>query len=71
VKKPEPFLRRLFQAAVEIINKKLPKATFIDFHRCGSFHRPPLPEPFFLFGSFSFFVQIRLPSRNNSRHDRL
>jgi hypothetical protein len=63
VKKPEPFLRRLFQAAVEIINKKLPKATFIDFHRCGSFHRPPLPEPFFLFGSFSFFVE-KIPSHN-------
>jgi hypothetical protein len=32
VGKPERFLRRLFQAAVEIIKQKSPKATFIDFH---------------------------------------
>jgi hypothetical protein len=38
VGKPERFLRRLFQAAVEIIKQKSPKATFIDFHSCGSFH---------------------------------
>jgi len=49
VGKPERFLRRLFQAGVEIIKKKLPRASFVDFHSCGSFHRP-----FFLFGSFSF-----------------
>ena len=30
-------MRRLFQAAVEIIKKKLPKATDIDFHGCGSY----------------------------------
>ncbi len=74
VKKLAPFLRRLFQAAVEIIKKKLPKATFLDFHGCGSFHRPPLPNfslLFFLFGSFSFFVEIEAPTKNNSRHDRL
>jgi hypothetical protein len=34
---------RLFQAAVEIIKKKSPKATFVDFHGCVSFHRHPLP----------------------------
>ena len=39
VGKPERFLRRLFQAAVEIIKKKLPKASFVDFQSCGSFHR--------------------------------
>jgi hypothetical protein len=30
---------------VEIINKKPPKATFVDFHRYGIFHslsRPPI-----------------------------
>jgi len=53
VKKLAPFLRRLFQAAVEIIKKKLPKATFLDFHGCGSFHRPPLPN-------FSFFLVLFL-----------
>jgi len=40
VEKPERFARRLFQAAVEIIKKKPPEATFSDFHGCGSFHRP-------------------------------
>jgi hypothetical protein len=46
VGKPERFLRRLFQAAVEIIKKKLPKASFADFHSCGSFHSalPPVRE---------------------------
>jgi hypothetical protein len=63
VKKPEPFLRRLFQAAVEIINKKLPKATFIDFHGCVSFHRPPLPN-------LSFFLVLFLSlSRYDSREE--
>ena len=39
VGKPERFLRRLFQAAVEIFKKKLPEASFVDFRSCGSFHR--------------------------------
>jgi len=42
VKKSERFLRRLFQAAVEIIKKISPKASLFDFHGGGSFHRPPL-----------------------------
>jgi len=58
VKKPERFLRRLFQAAVEITKKKSPKASFVDFHGCGSFHRPPLPLASFFFGSFSFFPKF-------------
>jgi hypothetical protein len=34
---------------VEIIKKMVPKATLIDFHNCGSFHRLPLPKvSFFL-----------------------
>jgi len=37
VEKPERFLRRLFQAAVEMIKKKSPKATLIHFHGGGSF----------------------------------
>jgi len=28
---------------VEIIKKKLPKATFVDFHSCGIFHSPSRP----------------------------
>ena len=51
---------RVFQAAEEIIKKMVPKATLVDFLGCGSFHKRPLPQ-FFLFGSFSFFVQIRAP----------
>jgi hypothetical protein len=54
VEKPERFLRRLFQAAVEIIKKKSPKATFSDFHGCGSFHRPLLS---FFFASFFFLCE--------------
>jgi len=37
VEKPERFVRRLFQAAEEIM-KELPKASLSDFHGCGSFH---------------------------------
>jgi hypothetical protein len=50
VGKPERPWRRLFQAAVEIIKKKLPKASLVDFLGCGSFHRLLL----FLFCSFCF-----------------
>jgi len=28
---------------VEIINKKPPQATFVDFHSCGIFHSPSRP----------------------------
>jgi hypothetical protein len=35
-----------------------PKATFFDFHGCGSFHRLSPSERFFLFACFSFFVKI-------------
>ena len=56
VGKPERFSRRLFQAAVEIIKKKLPKASFVDFHSCGSFHR----LFFFFFGSFFFLNEFPL-----------
>jgi hypothetical protein len=38
VGKPERFVRRLFQAAEEIIKKKLPKASLADFLGGGSFH---------------------------------
>ncbi len=69
VGKPERFLRRLFQAAVEIIKKKLPEASFVDFHSCGSFHR----LFFYFFGSFFFFflngvslVENRAESRYES-----
>jgi hypothetical protein len=43
VKKSATFFRRLFQAAVEIIKKISPKASSVDFHGCGSFHRPLAP----------------------------
>jgi len=72
VKKSERFVRRLFQAAVEIINKKSPKASFIDFHGCGSFHKLPLPPAFFLF--WFFFLSLCLHREvveNISRQDRL
>jgi hypothetical protein len=63
VKKPERLLHRLFQAAVEIIKKKMPKATLFDFHGCGSFHRPPLPQ-------LSFFLVLFL-SLQKHEPDRL
>jgi len=47
VEKPERFLRRLFQAAVEMIKKKSPKATLIHFHGGGSFHSAFRPACFF------------------------
>jgi len=59
VEKPERFLRRLFQAAVEIIKKKSPKATFFDFHGCSSFHRLPFLSFLLL---FSFFVKNPISS---------
>jgi hypothetical protein len=45
-------LRRLFQAAVEIIKKKSAEATFVDFHGCGQF--PQALWVSFFFGSFFF-----------------
>jgi hypothetical protein len=47
VEKPERFLRRLFQAAVEMIKKKSPKATLIHFHGGGSLHSAFRPACFF------------------------
>jgi len=37
VEKPERFVRRLFQAAVEIVEKKSPKADFSRFPRLRQF----------------------------------
>jgi len=45
---------------VEIIKKKSPKATFVDFHGCGSFHRLPLPP-------VSFFLLLFLSLRERCR----
>jgi hypothetical protein len=36
----------LSKQLVEIIKKKLPKATFIDFHSSGSFHSDSRPPDF-------------------------
>ena len=63
VKKPERFVRRLFQAVVEIIKKKSPKATFVDFHSLGSFNRLS-----FFFGPFFFLCEF---GEKNSLQDRL
>ncbi len=72
VKKPERFVRRLFQAAVEIIKKTSPKASFIDFHGCGSFHKLPLPQLSFFFASFFFLCAFdREVVPNISHQDRL
>jgi len=51
-------VRRLFQTAVEIIKKKSPKASFVDFHGCGSFHKLPLPQLSFFFASFFFLYSF-------------
>ena len=40
VEKPERLLRRLFQAAVEIINRKCRRPPLPISTGCGSFHRP-------------------------------
>jgi hypothetical protein len=54
VKKPERFVRGFFKQVWKSFKKMLPKATLIDFHICGSFHRPPLPNvSFFLLLSLS------------------
>ena len=45
-----------------MIKEKLPKATSIDFHRCGSFHRPPLRN-ILSFCFFFFLVKIRSSTR--------
>jgi len=47
------FCAGFFQAAVEIIKQKLPKATLIDFHGCAVSTGLPFRR-FFLFASFSF-----------------
>jgi hypothetical protein len=57
VKKPKRVLRRLFQAAVEIIKEMMPKATLIDFHQLRQFPQASASE-FFLFVPFSFFPKI-------------
>jgi hypothetical protein len=41
------FCGGLFQAAVEMIKKKSPKATLIHFHGSGSFHSAFRPACFF------------------------
>lgn len=63
VKKPKRSVRGFFKRLVEIINKKSPKATLIDFHSCGSFDRLS-----FFFGPFFFLCENR---PKNSRQDRL
>ena len=54
VKKPKRSVRGFFKRLVEIINKKSPKATLIDFHSCGSFDRLS-----FFFGPFFFLCENR------------
>lgn len=61
-KKLERFCGGFFQAVVEIIKKKAPKATLIDFHSGGSFHRLPLPNVL-SFYFFFFLVKIRPSTR--------
>src|SRR5215831_9580677 len=68
VKKPERSVRGFFKRLVEIINKKSPKATLIDFHSCDSFDRLS-----FFFGPFFFLCENRpknFPPRSLIGHDR-
>src|SRR2546426_6585640 len=69
VKKSERFVRRLFQAAVEIIKKKSPKASFVDFHGCGSFHKLPLPQLSFF--AFCFFLYTRIEKLSKNYRARI
>jgi hypothetical protein len=65
VKKPGAFCGGgFFKQLVEIIKKKSPKATFVDFHSYVSFNRLS-----FFFGPF-FFLCERRPEKFR-RHDRL
>ena len=56
VEKPERLLRRLFQAAVEIINRKCRRPPLPISTGCGSFHRSSA-FPFFF--SFRFAIESR------------
>jgi hypothetical protein len=38
------------KSLVEIIKKKMPKATFVDFHSDGIFHSPSRPRMFSVHG---------------------
>jgi len=58
-------LRRLFQAAVEIIKKIVPQASFVDFHSCGSFHR----FSFLVLFSFSLERISLVENRAESRYE--
>ena len=64
VEKPERLLRRLFQAAVEIINRKCRRPTAADFHGLRQF-----PQA----SAFHFSSHFDLPSKaeKTSRQDRL
>jgi hypothetical protein len=72
VKKPQRFLRRLFQAAVEIDKENIAEGFLYRFPRLRQ-----LPQAFRFrtFLSFCFFFFLcgnpRLASRNMSRQDRL
>jgi hypothetical protein len=59
VGKPERFLRRLFQAAVEIIKKKLPQAPLLISTAAA------VSTARFFFGSFFFFFFDEFPLWNN------
>jgi len=60
VKKPKRFLRRLFQATVEIIKRMMPQATLIDFHQVRQFSQAC---PFRNFLSF-WVLFLSLPKAN-------
>jgi len=56
VKKPEPFLRWLFQAAVEIHQENVAEGHRSGFPRLRQFPQASLSELFFLF--WSFFLSL-------------
>jgi hypothetical protein len=56
VKKPKPFLRRLFQAAVEIHQEDVAEGHHTGFPWLGQFPQASPSERFFLF--WSFFLSL-------------
>jgi hypothetical protein len=69
--KAEAVLAQAFSSSGGNHQEEVAEGHVSRFPRLRQFPQASPSERFFLFGSFSFFVQIRLPARNNSRHDRL
>ena len=57
VKKSERFCAQTFSRSGGNHQKMPPKASSVDFHGSGGFHRLPLPQLSFFFASFFFLCK--------------